>query len=83
MLFILKSSNFHKLHLVVTFIVEPVSLFMNQEDKKNPASWTKEERDRVVGLFDLLIKMDKEQNPDLYKLQKGVVLDGHGNEVTL
>jgi hypothetical protein len=56
---------------------------MNQEDKKNPKNWTEEERDRVVGLFDLLIKMDKEQNPDLYKLPKGVVLDGHGDEVTL
>ena len=56
---------------------------MNQEDKKNPANLTEEERDRVVGLFDLLIKMDKEQNSDLYKLPKGVVLDGHGNQVTL
>lgn len=60
-----------------------LSLFMNQEEKKNPKNWTKEERDRVVGLFDLLIKMDKQQNPDLYKLPKGVVLDGHGNKVTL
>lgn len=56
---------------------------MNQEDKKNPNNWTTEERDRIVGFFDLLIKMDKEQNPDLYKLPKGVVLDGHGREVTL
>lgn len=56
---------------------------MNQKDKKNPINWTEEERDRVVGLFDLLIKMDKEQNPDLYKLPKGVVLDRNGNQVTL
>ena len=64
-----------------------LSLFMNTEDKKNPNNWTQEERDRVVGFFDLLIKMDKEQNPALYKKRKDgenmVVLDGHGNEVTL
>ena len=64
-------------------ILEGLSLFMNQEDKKNPNNWTEEERDRVAGLFDLLIKMDKKQNPDPYKLPKGVVLDGHGREVTL
>jgi hypothetical protein len=56
---------------------------MNQEDKRNTNNWTEEERDGIVGLFDLLIKMDKKQNPDLYKLPKGVVLDGHGREVTL
>lgn len=56
---------------------------MNQEDKKDPTNWTEEERDRIVGLFDLLLKMDKKQNPDLYKLPEGTVLDGRGNEVTL
>lgn len=71
--------------MTVTFIVESVSLlspFMNQEDKRNPRNWIKEERDRVVGLFDLLIKMDKKQNPDLYKLPEGVVLHKDGNHIT-
>jgi len=40
---------------------------MNKDDKKNPKNWTEEERDRVVGFFSLLLKMDKKQNPDLYK----------------
>ncbi len=44
-----------------------LSLFMNKEDKKDPNNWSKEERDRIVGLFDLLIKIDKRQNPDRYK----------------
>lgn len=56
---------------------------MNKEDKKNPTNWTNEEQDRVAGLFDLLIKMDKKQNPDLYKLSKVVALDKDGNQVTL
>ena len=60
---------------------------MNQGDKGNPNNWNKEERNRVVSLFVLLIKMDKKQNPDLYKKSKEgenmVVLDKDGNEVTL
>lgn len=56
---------------------------MNQKDNKNSNHWTLEERDRIVGLFDLLIKMDKEQNSDLYKLPEGVVLDKDGNHITL
>ena len=56
---------------------------MKQEDKSNSNNWTDEERDRFVGLFDLLIKMDKEQNPNLYKLPEGVVLDKDGNHITL
>lgn len=40
---------------------------MNQEDKKNPKNWTKEERDTVVKVFDWLLKQDRKQNPDLYK----------------
>ena len=56
---------------------------MNTEDKQNPTHWTQEERDRIVGLFDLLLKMDKEQNPDQYKLPEGVVLDKDGNHVIL
>jgi hypothetical protein len=60
---------------------------MNQEDKGDPKNWTEEERDRVVGLFQLLLKIDKRQNPDLYKTtgnrQNKTVLDEGGNEVTL
>jgi hypothetical protein len=60
---------------------------MDQEDKSNPKNWTEEERDRVVGLFQLLLKIDKRQNPDLYRTvgdrQNRVVLDKDGNEITL
>jgi len=40
---------------------------MEKKNKKNPKNWTEEERDRVVGFFSLLLKMDRKQNPDLYK----------------
>lgn len=40
---------------------------MENIDKRNPNNWTNEERDRVVGAFNLLIEMDKKQNPHLYK----------------
>lgn len=33
-------------------------------------SWTTEEKERVVSLFSLLLKMDKKQNPHLYKQKK-------------
>ncbi len=59
---------------------------MNIEDKKDPKNWTIEERDGIVGLFELLLKMDKKQNPDLYKIDKlkpGTVLDSSGREITL
>ena len=59
---------------------------MINEDKQNPTHWTQEERDIIVGLFDLLLKMDKKQNPDAYKtdkLKEGAVLDSSGREVTL
>jgi hypothetical protein len=60
---------------------------MSQENKRNPKNWTEEERDRVVGLFKLLLQIDKRQNPDLYKTvrnkQDMTVLDKDGNEVTL
>ena len=59
-----------KWHRGVTFISEYVSLlslFMNKEDKRNPDNWTKEELDRVVKVFEWLIKEDRKQNPHLYK----------------
>ena len=40
---------------------------MNQEDKRNPKNWTKEEADRVVAVFQWLLDQDRKQNPDLYK----------------
>ncbi len=39
---------------------------MNEEDKKNPKNWTKEETDRVVAVFQRLLDQDKKQNPHLY-----------------
>ena len=56
--------------MTVTFTVYPVSLlslFMNQEDKRNPKNWTKEETDRMVAVFQWLLEQDKKQNPDRYK----------------
>ena len=59
-------------------MVDPVSLlslFMNKEDKRNPKNWTKEERDRVVAVFQWLLDQDRKQNPHLYikkaTLEKG------------
>jgi hypothetical protein len=67
--------------------VSLLSLFMNQEDKGDPNNWTEEERDRVVGFFQLLLKIDKRQNPDLYKPAKNkqdmTVLDKGGDEIKL
>jgi len=40
---------------------------MNQEDKRNPKNWTKEETGRVVAVFQWLWEQDKKQNPDRYK----------------
>ncbi len=52
-----------------------LSLFMNQEDKRNPKNWTKEENDRVVAGFQWLLDQDRKQNPHLYTkkatLEKG------------
>jgi len=31
------------------------------------STWNEEERRRVVGFFDLLLKLDRKQNPELYK----------------
>ena len=64
--------------MTVTFTVYPVSLlslFMNQEDKRNPDNWTNEELDRVVSVFQWLLDQDRKQNPHLYTkkatLEKG------------
>lgn len=60
-----------------------LSLFMNQEDKRNPKNWTQEETDRVVAVFQWLLDQDRKQNPDRYKLPKGTILDKDGNQVIL
>lgn len=48
---------------------------MNQEDKRNPKNWNKEESDRVVAVFQWLLDQDRKQNPDFYTkkatLEKG------------
>ena len=56
---------------------------MNPEDRKQSNNWTEEERDRIVGFFDLLIKMDKKQNPDLYRTPKKAGLDKDENDAIL
>jgi len=52
-----------------------LSLFMKQDDKRNPKNWTKEESDRVVAVFQWLLDQDRKQNPHLYAkkatLEKG------------
>jgi hypothetical protein len=51
--------------------------YMDMENviKKDPNNWNEEERDRVVGVFKILLEMDKKQNPHLYTktptLEKG------------
>lgn len=47
-----------------------LSLFMNQVNNKNPKEWSKEERERVVSVFEWLLKEDEKQNPDRYKTKK-------------
>lgn len=37
---------------------------------KEKIEWTEEERARIVGAFDLLLKMDRKQNPHLYEIKK-------------
>jgi hypothetical protein len=48
---------------------------MNQEDKRNPKNWTKEETGRIVAVFQWLLDQDRKQNPHLYvnkpTLEKG------------
>ena len=46
---------------------------MSGQDKTNPKNWTKEEKDRVVGAFQWLLKEDKKQNPNLYKKRKKTI----------
>lgn len=36
-------------------------------DKRDRIEWTDEERDRIVGFFSLLLKIDKRENPELYE----------------
>jgi len=33
-------------------------------------NWTNEERERIVGAFQILLKADKKQNPHLYEIKK-------------
>ena len=60
-----------------------LSLFMNQEDKRNLKNWSQEEKDNFIAVFQWLLEQDKKQNPDLYKFPKGVILDKDGNQITL
>jgi hypothetical protein len=41
--------------------------------------WTEEECTRIVGVFDLLLKMDRKQNPNLYE-QKEKTSNGRGKK---
>ena len=41
---------------------------MKLEEKKNSDTWTEEENN-IVGFFNLLLKLDKKQNPNLYWAQ--------------
>jgi len=52
-------------------------------NKLNINDCAEEERTRLVAVFKWLLEEDKKQNPDLYKLPKGVVLDRDGNQVKL
>ncbi len=50
-------------------------------NKNNTIAWTDEERSRIVGFFDLLLKMDRKQNPHLYE-QKEKTIDGRKKKDT-
>ncbi|MEN9551950.1 MAG: hypothetical protein RI935_327 [Candidatus Parcubacteria bacterium] len=52
---------------------------MDKEDKRNPDNWTKEELDRVVKVFEWLIKEDRKQNPHHY--QKSTTLEKGRNDM--
>lgn len=41
-----------------------------QASKPKNTEWTKEERDNVVGAFQILLEMDKKQHPENYKRNK-------------
>ena len=36
-------------------------------NKKHRVEWNKEEKDRIVGFFSLLLKVDRRENPELYE----------------
>lgn len=38
-----------------------------ENEKRKPSEWTKEETDRIVAVFELLISMDKKQHPENYQ----------------
>lgn len=46
-----------------------------QEKETNKDMWTDEERENIVGFFDLLLKIDKCHNPQKYvrKNKKGSI----------
>lgn len=35
--------------------------------------WTTEERDRIVAVFEWLLKEDRKQNPENYQKKQGIV----------
>lgn len=57
-----------------------LSLFMKKEKTRKLNNI---EMKNLIDVFDWLLKQDKKQNPDLYKLPKGVVLDKDGNQIIL
>jgi len=48
---------------------------MDQENNKPKEIYTKEEMDNVVGLFEVLLKIDKRKNPEKYKTIKEIDSD--------
>ena len=40
---------------------------IDEKAKPKSAEWTKEERDNIVGAFQILLEMDKKQHPENYK----------------
>jgi len=43
---------------------------IDEQAKPKSTEWTKEERDNVVGAFQILLEMDKKQHPENYKRNK-------------
>jgi hypothetical protein len=50
-----------------------VNVVNDMEDRRKLPKWTKEETDRVVAVFELLISMDKKQHPENYQKPKDII----------
>lgn len=43
-----------------------LSLFMKKDDKLSMEDWTHEERENLIGFYELLLEVDRRNNPHLH-----------------